>query len=548
MKPFLSCNHPVQVKTLKGNILAPCGHCVQCRVSRQKRTELLLSLETQQHKYTELINLTYNDDFLPWVDYSGILGYSENEQLDQYNRLVLPLHLGDRTITRWNPRSRRYMEVVDKSALDRHIISSFGCLFMYDSFRDMDTFKFSVAEKALSIYNKRIDEYYKRFPQRSRGIGRQAYHVAVLFPEDLQKFIDRLQKFVAKKFQAKFRYFAVGEYGTNSLRPHWHILLFHDSAELRRAFNEVYEYSNSTPRNPRECASEIYRASLWKYGDITTTVTDGNASSYLSSYLNSTASLPDVLKSFPQKVFKSIYLGDNRSKQQIASLLKSGDYERLITARLKGRNAVERSVPIPSSSYLRFHIGYSFDGIQSTSSKYSLLLATKRYLEDYRIRSGRKLNIYDDEEIYNSMLYIMRTADNVVYYTPLYHYVREFALPTYRLKSSVNPLKSLFYACRKLYKMSNYLGFSPWQYLNYFRKFESWLDYQNLVNHFRMLEIDANFAYQYYSTMDAALGIPNFALVRLTPLFLKQQSDANNIFTSSIKHRNVVETYKIDSI
>ena len=27
--------------------------------------------------------------------------------------------------------------------------------------------------------------------------------------------------------KAKFKYYAVGEYGVNSLRPHWHVLLFH---------------------------------------------------------------------------------------------------------------------------------------------------------------------------------------------------------------------------------------------------------------------------------------------------------------------------------
>lgn len=37
---------------------------------------------------------------------------------------------------------------------------------------------------------------------------------------DLQKFFKRLRKYI------KFRYFAVGEYGTKSNRPHYHILFF----------------------------------------------------------------------------------------------------------------------------------------------------------------------------------------------------------------------------------------------------------------------------------------------------------------------------------
>ena len=59
MKGFLSCNHPVKVNTLKGVRLVACGHCIQCKTAKRRKTELLLSLETQQNRYCELINHTH---------------------------------------------------------------------------------------------------------------------------------------------------------------------------------------------------------------------------------------------------------------------------------------------------------------------------------------------------------------------------------------------------------------------------------------------------------------------------------------------------------
>lgn len=43
-----------------------------------------------------------------------------------------------------------------------------------------------------------------------------------LHPDDLAKFFKRLRKHVA------FKYYAIGEYGTNTLRPHYHAILFCD--------------------------------------------------------------------------------------------------------------------------------------------------------------------------------------------------------------------------------------------------------------------------------------------------------------------------------
>lgn len=47
-----------------------------------------------------------------------------------------------------------------------------------------------------------------------------------LVKSDMQKFIKRLRKVQNKKTQLKLRYYCVGEYGTNTQRPHYHAVLF----------------------------------------------------------------------------------------------------------------------------------------------------------------------------------------------------------------------------------------------------------------------------------------------------------------------------------
>jgi hypothetical protein len=541
MKGFLSCDSPVRIDTLKGLKLVACGKCIQCKSSRRKKTELLLSLETQAHAFCELINLTYSDDFIPYVDFSCIDGCSVNGSYDDYSRTVHPLVLGNRVKDVFNPRDGKYHTVPDKSALNRFVITS-----RVERYWDYDTFVPSVWLSDLQNYNKRIDEYYERYPFRKRGLSRMHNHVAILFNEDLQKFLDRLKKWCLRNFGAKIRYFAVGEYGSNSLRPHWHIVLFHDSPLLRKSFQHVYVYPNSTALNPRECNSKMYNDKIWRFGDITTTVTDGHASSYLSGYLNQSSCMPRLLDLFPQKSFKSIFLGEKRDFEELSSLLKGRDFQRLSTATVVSRKGLEHTVPVPSSSYHRFHIGFSFDGLYSVKAMFTLLSAAK-YL-DKRI----DLSLTDDVQLRDLLLFLNRQSDSFSNSSfeqviqPLVSYVHRFAFKAYCDFSTLNPLKSLFYASRKLYKISTLLNIDVYRYLLLVDDFEHYLDYQNLVQHFKLLEDNPTLSVQYYSSLDPISGIPLYSLYRQYSYFINQSSLASLDYYNSIKHKEVVMSYKTD--
>lgn len=67
--------------------------------------------------------------------------------------------------------------------------------------------------------------------------------IPTLLKDDLQKFIKRLREEIRKVSpKTTFRYYAVGEYGPESERPHYHIIAFNIPWVIRdRAFNKIRE-------------------------------------------------------------------------------------------------------------------------------------------------------------------------------------------------------------------------------------------------------------------------------------------------------------------
>ena len=523
MKPFISCNNPFLVQSSRGPLYVNCGHCVQCSNSKRKKLNLLLDLEIQNCKFCEFLTLTYDDKFLPFIDFNE---YFDNKQRLGLNVDLMPLHLGTRVSYSFG------RACLDQSCVNQFIPFSVISknLSGYDLFKN------------LSSYNSRIDEYFARFPWRTRGV-RQKNIVPILWYSDMQKFLKRFRAFCKKEFGCTFRYFAIGEYGTNSLRPHWHIVLLHNSLRLRYAFQDVVELSGSTPENPRECASKIFNSTLWSYGDITTTTTDGRIASYISSYVNQSSDFPTILDAFPQKAFHSVFLGENRSYEQIADLFKSSRFEELTTTYVKDSKSILRPVSVPSSSYSRFNFRLTGFDIQDYKATYALFSSCKLALCKYTEQTGCLINIYSESDLYDFYLFLGDTLSHST--SPiLFDYYYNVIRSSYVERGTLNSLYCLLYGLKKLSKMSDLLGFSTYQYLFHLSRFASWLSLKRLNEFFSMLECDSNFAYQYYSALDPHTGIYDLHKLFTTPLYREQVQLANMDYVSDIKHREVVDSYK----
>lgn len=62
-----------------------------------------------------------------------------------------------------------------------------------------------------------------------------------LCKRDLQTFLKRLRKKQSKITETKIRYYAVGEYGTRTLRPHYHIILFNVHSTLLSSIVDIWK-------------------------------------------------------------------------------------------------------------------------------------------------------------------------------------------------------------------------------------------------------------------------------------------------------------------
>lgn len=64
--PYVRCLRPIKIRTLNGSsLVVPCGHCEACYNSKDYQNTLQCRLESQSHKYTYFITLTYSNEFVP---------------------------------------------------------------------------------------------------------------------------------------------------------------------------------------------------------------------------------------------------------------------------------------------------------------------------------------------------------------------------------------------------------------------------------------------------------------------------------------------------
>lgn len=514
MKYFISCNNPVKVQTKKGLALVPCGHCVQCKQHKADYLTLLLDLEAQHNKYTEFLTLTYDDTHCPYVDTSRDFGHGDY-------LIVLP----NRFVRKYNRHSQSYYYVSDKDALR----------FRTTTFDTLQT------APLLNEYYSRLDKYFARFPLR-HSIAQTHDKMPILWYDDLHKYIKRLKKWFYEQYSETFRYYAICEYGSNSLRPHYHILLFHNSLKCRTDFMSTVKLVGHSKENSRECCTKLYLSACWAFGDTTTKTTDGRMGSYLAGYVNQHSVFPLALAKFPQRAFHSILLGAP-SKVSVRTLFKERRFRELSETVVVDKSGVSKSISVPSSVYGQFSVRFTGHGYLDCESTFTLFRSTAKYARLFFPKQG---DIFRDDEVYRFMIWFRDNGVRFRYdymYNPLSWYIDEIAAPSYHNDNSINSLKSLLYATFKHYSLANILGLDSWSTLLTQFDLVSYLDYQNLKKHFELLESDHIYAYEYYSSIDPFSGSLDWNIVRTRSLFQKQQADASIKYTSNIKHRLVIDSY-----
>lgn len=224
----LTCQHPRRVfnKYIKEWVVVPCGHCAACAATRSNRVVSIVNNASRSAAVTYFLTLTYSPFNLPWCQFN----------LDHGNIVTSSI------VHNWRYRSRRPL----LSSYDYHL-----------PLNDDDMHFFSLGMPSLS------DNSF---------LGRGRF--GVLVKSDLQKFFKRFRKLFHYAFPTyHFKYLAVGEYGSQTFRPHYHAALFVDHVLPFAQLQSLLSLA-------------------WKLGIIDCQVSKGSVASYLGSYLAGSSAIP----------------------------------------------------------------------------------------------------------------------------------------------------------------------------------------------------------------------------------------------------------------
>lgn len=257
----VSCSHPRRVfnKFIKDWVVVPCGRCSACIKARSNRLVSLVNNASRCAAVTYFITLTYRPDSLPWcqfyLDYGNIITHS--------------------TVHNWRYRSRQPLTAE------------------YDAFVPLNTTDVHFFEKGMPSLS---DSSFL-------GPGR----FGVLVKSDLQKFFKRFRKLFSYAFPSySFKYFAIGEYGSQTFRPHYHIALFVDNVLPFAKLSSLLSLA-------------------WKLGLVDLQVSKGSISSYLGSYLAGSSPVPTF---FNQQFCRPFYVHSAFSTFALTPLQEKEFFER----------------------------------------------------------------------------------------------------------------------------------------------------------------------------------------------------------------------------
>lgn len=519
---FLSCSNPYTVSTSKGIVNVPCGKCVQCLQKKVSATTLLLDLESQRCSYVEEINLTYDDACLPYIDFNddSLASFCSDEPTE-----IFPVKFGSsRKIRKYNPRIKDYY-------ITKENISDFGTVVPSDW------------RRYLAIYNSRVDEYYLRFPGRKRGVSRLNNHVPILYAPDLKKYLYRLRQYLKKHYAIEIRFFAVGEYGSNSLRPHWHILLFHNSRQLRQSFRDVVDLVGHTSKNPRQCCREFYLYPLWLHGATTTKCTDKHCSSYVAGYFNQHGCNTPLVKDFPSKSYHSKFLGLGKISESQKADFIAERWQHFTSRYVVSKSGVCKDVSVSGSLYSQLDCRFTGDSAYNVSQTYTLLS------DVFSIYNATQVNYNNEVELYHFYLSLNKFSFSNARLSRALSSVRSYVdnvvnpiLQNPNKDFTLSSLKSLFYASIRLYRFAGEFGLHPFTYLRKLDSFNSYINYHRLTDLLTLLQSSPTLSDEYYSSF-APSGVHDFQKVKYKPVFLSMLSDATVAYDKAIKHRDVVDSY-----
>ena len=488
--PWISCFKPVSITDCFGRVqMVGCGKCPACQELKRNSLSNRLALEEHRSKYHSFVTLTYDELHLPVVDVSSLFSAADNEVVNLQQN--------------------------------------------YDFNEDFSTPSVVNTQElrdSIVLYNKHRT-FYKNNYSVNRNVTYQDNQIAVLVNRHLQLFIKRFRKYVSQHYNEKIRYYAVGEYGVQSLRPHWHIIFFYSSPDLARDFENVLQLG--TEKRPIQ--TPVFLRSLWKFGHIDSKQTDGKAYFYVSSYVNKPADFPYVLDSLLLNVrFTPISLERFLRKKTLKNLFKR-EFSNLGKINIISWSGEQYTYSVRRSLVGRLLPRYSFSACEDDRVVFrKLTLFADNFVKSRYEQLGSVLNLAT--HIFNAWYF---NKDNE--FASLASLCAPQCLAC--LHSDLNllsPLCSVLYASKRFVSAAESLGFGLRDYYDIYKSYYNFVEYSRLTDNLSLCQLDSQFASAYYDS------ITDFDTLSSSVDFINWSRSVKNKFRSRIKHRQIADRYKFN--
>lgn len=537
--PFVKCVSPYSVILGTSKQLVPCGNCWVCRQNKNKVHAQQLSLTQSQYRYCYFITLTYDENSVPRFqvcqetsvssDFSDLNlrsltldgkispnldGFNDTTQFHSIEWSLKPLF----TRSHWNTRrTARISEDIELNTI-----------------RLPKTFSMLEFVPLLEKY-WRIRNYYNT-KLRSTPINIPVGTVDLLYPRDLKLFIYSIRNYVRKTYNEVPLYYAIGEYGVKSLRPHWHLLLFFNSAD----FDRDLQAASTTSADGKTYQCSIV-SKYWQYGIADTRKTDGGCSSYVSSYLNRPSDFPQILEYLSRpKCYHSPRLGQTLSQNLVKQIVDSRNFGAFEQLSAHSNTGLPYSYSLWSAYYDRLFPTFSFSACHSKRDFKDVYTNCKRIVE------------YCQQKVTGSVFacasYWFTCLDEYVKYGvvsgPLDLLEWSKVIYTSQLNcdlSLLGSISSIFYyynrfnrACSYLY--GNTFSNSVNEFCSVLNDFNRYRDRSLLIRHYHQCETNPVYADSYYRNI--------ISLDASDPTFNTYLKMSSRVYLKNIKHREYSDLYK----
>lgn len=495
-KAFCTCLHPVSIDVNGIHRLVPCRKCAACENHRKDTLSAQLRAETATFRFCYFLTLTYSEEYVP--------RFIVNHNFEDSN-----LSFDDGTSKEPELCSLSFEPIQSCNRIWSDIVNG---LYKAPSVDNSDKFRLDSVLKSLDEYSTRR-ALYNRFHPTRKPYDTQV--IDTLYILDIQRFIKRLRKYINYYFHEKVRIYCICEYGTESLRPHYHLLLFFNSSDLSAQLSDEVVVQTKKLQNglikEYKCAQCLLP--LWEFGTITSCKTDGNAYGYVSNYVTGSSLLPSLLTTFfKPKALHSIRLGSSFLKNFVEKAIQQKKWSKLDNVFYTDSSGFIVPITIPRSYIDRFFPTLGDSCIPSAdcsrqiyeccSSKLRLELGKIAQLFGYKVdchgfcstqleafllyREFCKTHIYG---IRPSSIYVSRAID------VLDHILRRCQIV------SLSPLTRVLYASKHYLSTANYFGWSLDEMYKNYISFHSYSALKLLNNVYFNCERSSTFTDIYYSSL-----------------------------------------------